>query len=145
MGQGELQHAIRLQAKMTLTSCRMPIRLFLGEFRTSAVSSSPSVPPSLLALHTLIFQRDPSYPRSHPYQASSANGLLNPSSCKEGNCRHGQYHHCNGLGTLNVSFPSTVPQTGTTLSLDPLTSQYESGMLRLVLQSAAHSRVTLTM
>ncbi len=105
----------------TLTWCRMPIRLFSGEFRTSAVSSSPSIPPSLSALHTLTFQRDPSYPCSYPYQASLANGLLNPSSCIEGNCCHGQCHHCNGLGTLNVSIPSTVPLMDTTLSLDPLT------------------------
>src|SRR5258706_9306100 len=103
-----------------------------------AVSSSLSTPPSLSALRIPIFQRDPSYLHSHISQVPLENGLLKPLRCKEGNCRHGQRHHCNGLDMLSQSCPSAAPQTGTTLSLAPMTRRYVSGMLRLVLQSATH-------
>src|SRR5258706_946936 len=123
---------------LILTRCRIPVQLLSKESRMFAVSSSLSTPLSLSVLRTSIFQRSPSYHHSHIYQAYLANGLLKPSRCKEENCCHGQRHHCNGLDTLDQSHPSTVPQMGITLSLDPLTRRYVSGMSRLVLQSAAH-------
>src|SRR5258706_2975016 len=120
---------------MTLTCCRMVTLLFSAEFRTFVVSSSPSILLCRSALHTPIFQRDPSYPRSRLYQPPSVYGLLKPSRCKEGNCCHGQLHHCNGLDTPEVSRRSAARQMGTTLLLDPLTRRFVSGMLSLVLHS----------
>src|SRR5258706_10723994 len=121
---------------MTLTCCRMVTLLFSAEFRTFVVSSSPSILLCRSALHTHIFQRDPSYPRSRLYQPSLVYGLLKPLRCKEGNCCHGQPRHCNGLDTPNLSSRSAVPQMRTTLLLDPLTRRFVSGISRLVLQSA---------
>jgi len=128
---------------MILTDCRMLTQLLLREFRIFVVSSLPSTPRSLSALRTPIFQRDPSYPHSHLYQAPSASGLLNPSRCRAGNCYHGQRHHCNGLGTLVQSRPSAVPQMGITFPVDLMIRRYVSGMSRLVLPLATHYRVTL--
>src|SRR5258706_9774727 len=123
---------------MILTCCRMVTFLFSAEFRTFVVSSSPSILLCRSVLHTHIFQRDPSYPRSRRYQPPSVHGLLKPSRCKEGNCCYGQLRPCNGLDTPEVSRRSAVPQTGTTLLLDPMTRRFVSGTSRLVLQSATH-------
>ena len=71
--------AIRPHAEVVLIRCRTPIRPSLGEFKTFAVSSSPSTPLSLSALHTRIFQLDPSYPRSRIYQTPSIHCLLKGS------------------------------------------------------------------
>ena len=122
--------------KMILTECRMLNRQISREFKTFVVSSLPSTPRSLSALRTPIFQRDPSYPHSHHYQASSASGLLKPSRCKEGNRYHGQRHHCNGLDTLLQSRPSAVPQMGIILPVGLMIARYVSGISRLVLPSA---------
>ena len=67
--------------KMILINCRMVIRRFLREFRTSAVLSSSFAPPSLIALHTHIFQRDPSCPQTRLYQKPSARGSLKLLRC----------------------------------------------------------------
>jgi len=91
---------IGLYSNTILICRRMMVRPFLREFKTFAVSSSPSGPPSLSAPHTPIFQLNPSYPHSHLYQPSSAHILLNPFICEEGNCYHGQHHRWNGLDTL---------------------------------------------
>ena len=131
--------------QMILTECRMATQLMLREFRIFVVSSLPSTPQSLSVLRTPIFQRDLSYPHSHHYQASSANGLLKPSRCEEGNCHHGQHHHRNGLDTLLQSRPSAVPQMGITLPADLMIRRYVSGMSRLVLPSATHYWDTLAM
>src|SRR5258706_561552 len=116
----------------------MPIQLLLRESRIFAVSSSPSTPRSLSAPRIPIFQQDPFYLHSHPCRGSSANGLLQPSRCNEGNCCHGQRRQWVGLDTLIQSRPLAVPQTGTTLPLDPMTTRYVSGTSRLVPQSATH-------
>ena len=71
--------AIRPHAKVVLMCCSMAIRPSLREFKTSAVSSSPSTPRSLSALHTRIFQPDPSCPRSRIYQTPSMHCLLKVS------------------------------------------------------------------
>src|SRR5258706_471717 len=114
----------------------MPSRPSLREFRTSVVLSSPSTTPSLSAYRTHIFQHTPSYPHSHPCPPSSARGLPKPRPlrCKPGNCCHGQRHLWNGLDTLGLSFVLLGPPMGATLSLDPVTRPFESGMPRLVLQ-----------
>src|SRR5258706_607146 len=121
---------------MILTCCRMVILLLSRESRTFVVSSSPSILPCRSALHTHIFQRDPSYPQIHPYQPSSVHGLLRPLRCKKGDCYLGQPRHCNGLDTPTLSRRSALPPMGTTLSLDPVTRRFVSGMSRLVLQLA---------
>jgi hypothetical protein len=82
-----------LYSKMTPTCCRVSIQLLSRGFRTFAVSSSLFIPPSLSALHTPIFQRDPSYPHGRLYQPPSEQGSLKPSRCKEGNCCHGRRRH----------------------------------------------------
>src|SRR5258706_2884542 len=124
-----------LDTRMILIGCRMPIRPSLREFRTFVVSSSPSTTPSLPALRTPIFQHGPSSPHSHPCPPSSAHGLIqpNPLPCKAGNCCHGQRHLWNGLDTLGRSFALIGPRMGVTLSVDPVTTPFESGMPRLVL------------
>ena len=132
-----------LYSRMILTRYRTPIRPSLREFRTFVVLSSLSTTPSLSALRTPIFQRDPSCLRSHLYQASSASCLARPSRCKEGNYYHGQRHRCNGWDTLNKSRPSAVPHMGTTLPVDLMIRRYVSGMSRLVPPSAIHYRVTM--
>jgi len=114
--------------KLNLILCRATNQTFSREFRMFAVSSSPSTPPSLSALHTSIFQRDPSYPCSHPYQLSSTQILLKPSRCKQGNCYHG---HWRGLGSRTLSIALVIPPMGPALSLEPMTRQLESGMPRL--------------
>ncbi len=83
-------------SKVILILCRMPTRPSLGEHRTFVASSSPSAPRSLSALHTLIFQRNPSYPHSRIYQPSSAHILLRASRRNPGSCCHGQRRHWNG-------------------------------------------------
>jgi len=128
---------------MIPTWCRMAIPLLWRKFRIFVVSLSRSTPRSPSALHTPIFRRDYSYLLSPLYQASSASGSLNPSRCNEGSCCRGQRHRCNGLDTLMQSHLSAVPQTGTTLLVDPMIRRYVSGMSRLVLPSAAHSIATL--
>jgi WD40 repeat protein len=57
---------------------------FLRELRMPVVLLSPSTPLSLSALHTPIFQRDPSYHHSHLYQRSSIQGLLKPIKMQRG-------------------------------------------------------------
>ena len=76
-----------------LICCRMSIRLFLRGFRMSVISSSPSVPPSLSALRTSIFQRDLSYPLSRCCRSTSAPSSLKALRSKAGDCRHGQRRH----------------------------------------------------
>jgi len=71
-----------LYPKMNLFRCRVPTRPSLREFRIFVVSSLPSTAPSLSAPHTLIFQRDRSYQKSHHYWPSSAQGLLKVSECE---------------------------------------------------------------
>jgi hypothetical protein len=71
---------------MIVIPCRMSMQHFLKELRMFVVLLSPFTPLSLLALHTLIFQRDPSYPHNHLYQPSSIQSFPNLSRCKEGNC-----------------------------------------------------------
>ena len=68
-----------LNSKEVLIRCRMPIRPSLREFRTFVASSSPSTPLFLTALHTRIFQHDPSYPHIRIYQPSSATTLQRAS------------------------------------------------------------------
>jgi hypothetical protein len=92
-----------MRPNMILTACRMPTRSLLRKFRMFVVSSSPSTPPSLSALPTPIFQREPSYPHNPPYQPSSAQILLSPSGCKEESCCHGRHLHWSGLDTLAAS------------------------------------------
>ena len=130
--------------QMILNGYRMPTQLVLREFRIFVVSSLPSTPRSLSALRTRTFQQDPSYLHSHHYHASSASGLLKPLRCKVGNCYHGQRQHCNGLDTLIQSRPSAVPQMDITLPVDLMIRRYVYGMSRLVLPSAIHYWVTLT-
>jgi len=86
-----------------LTCCRTAIRPSLTEFKTLFVSSSPSTRLSLSALHTFISRHDPSCPHNHYHLPSSLRGLLKPSRCKPGSCRHGQHHHWNGLDTIVLS------------------------------------------
>ena len=74
-----------LYCHLILTGCRIPVRLLLKESRMFAVSSSPSTPPSLSALHISISQQGPSYLHNHLCQASLATGLLKLSKWKEGN------------------------------------------------------------
>jgi len=69
----------RLHSKVILIRCRMPSRPSLGEFRMFVASSSPSTPRSLSALHTRIFQRDPSYLHNPICQPSLAHILLKAS------------------------------------------------------------------
>ena len=129
--------------QMILTEYRMPTRVLLREFRIFAVSSLPSTLRSLSALRTPIFQRDLSYLHSHYCPAFSTSGLLRRSRCKEGNCHHGQRHHCNGLDTLIESRRSAVPQMDITLPVDLMIRQYVSGMSRPVLPSETRSWGTL--
>jgi len=82
--------AVSLHSKIVRFCGRTPILPFLREFKTSVVSSSPSILPSLSALHTPIFRQDRSYLHSHPYQRPFAQGLLRRSRYRVGNCRHGQ-------------------------------------------------------
>jgi len=86
-----------------LIGCRMGIRPFMKGFRTFVVSWLLFKPPSLSALHTPIFQRDPSCPHTRLYQTPSGRDLLNPSRWWEGNCRLGPHRHWSGLGILRVS------------------------------------------
>ena len=144
LGQGEFS-SVFPSTTMIPTWCRMAIPLLWKESRIFVVLSSSSTPRSLSALHTSIFRRDPSYLLSRLYQAPSPGGLLTLSRCNEGSCCHGQRRHCNGLDTLRQSYPSAVPQTGTTLSVDPMIRRYVSGMSKLVLPSAALYRGTLTL
>jgi len=58
---------ITLYPKVNLIRCRIPTRPSWTEFKTCVVSSSPTIPPSLSAPHTLISQHDPSYQHSHHY------------------------------------------------------------------------------
>jgi len=90
---------ISLYPKVILIRCRIPTLPSLREFKTYIVSSSPSIPPSLSAPHTLISQHDPSYQHSHHYYPSSTQGLLKASKCKAGNWSHGQRHRWNGSDT----------------------------------------------
>ena len=61
--------------RVILIGRRMGIRPFLREFRTFVVSCSLFTPPSQSALHTPIFQRDPSCPHTRFYQIPLARGL----------------------------------------------------------------------
>jgi len=75
---------IRLDPKMNLIRCSIPMRLSSRKLRTFVVSSLPSTAPSLSAPHTLIFQRDRSYQHSHRYWRSSAQSLLKGSKMQRG-------------------------------------------------------------
>ena len=89
----EVSTDVCLYSKMVLIRCRMPSGPSLGEFRTFVASSSPSTPRSLSALHTRIFQRDPSYPHNRIYQPLSAHILLRASRRNPGDCCYGQSRH----------------------------------------------------
>jgi len=69
-------HSSARQSGSNIICCRTPIGPSLREFKISVVSSSPSTPLSLSALHTHISQRDPSYPHGRIYQLCSVRSLL---------------------------------------------------------------------
>jgi len=92
-----------LHSKMIRIGSRMRILLFLREFKIFVILSSHSTPPCPSALRTSIFQREHSCPRSHLYQGSSAEDLLEQSTYEQGTCCHGRRHHWRGLGTLGPS------------------------------------------
>ena len=88
-----------LHSKMIYIGCRMRIQGFWRILRIFVISLLLSTLPFPSALHTLIFQRDHSYPHSHVYQGCSTENLLGPPKYEWEACCHGHRHHRSGLHT----------------------------------------------